>query len=157
MWPSWPLCPLRSSFSVASVLLWCLDCFVAYGVKSRSKPSRAEQGGVFHLCTEGRCSAWMFDVRVCSDRVHTVMNPSSSCGYSGWVILEWKQRWITITHTNNHSHTGRQQLWFWHIIMRSDTFAVNLVEFFILELMCELIISQFGSTTYYYYSNLILK
>ncbi len=83
--------------------------------------SRGEQGGVFHLCTEGRCSAWML--------VHTVMNPSSSCGYSGWVILEWKQIWITIMLTNNHTHTGRQQLWFWHIIMRSDTFAVNLVDF----------------------------
>uniref|UniRef100_A0A671MUV9 Matrix metallopeptidase 16 n=1 Tax=Sinocyclocheilus anshuiensis TaxID=1608454 RepID=A0A671MUV9_9TELE len=65
---------------ITSALLWCLDCFLACGVKSRSKPSRGEQGGVFHLCTEGRCSAWMFDVRVCSDRVHTVMNPSSSCG-----------------------------------------------------------------------------
>lgn len=115
---------------ITSALLWCLDCFLACGVKSRSKPSRGEQGGVFHLCTEGRCSAWMFDVRVCSDRVHTVMNPSSSCGYSRWAILEWKQRWITITHTNNHMHIGRQQLWFWHIIMRSDTFAVNLVDFF---------------------------
>lgn len=126
---------------IMSALLWCLDCFLACGVKSLSKPSRGEQGGVFHSYTEGRCSAWMFDVRVCSARVHTVMNPSSSCGYSEWDILEWKQRWITITHTNNHLHTGRQQLWFWHIIMRSDTFAVNLVKFS--ELMCELALAGY--------------